>query len=176
MGAGFRRLLSMSWVSALQLLITCEGGLVLTDPPEGPTFGGILKPYYLKWCQQHGRPPDWPPTAEGHASYTHDAYWTPYNCGAFPDVADAVALQCVFNLPWKAAHQVLQIAVGAYPDGVIGKATLAAIRLWDARELANRILVAQITHYCDTNAVGQGNFDGLVVGRIGKVRKFLAAP
>ncbi len=163
----------MSWTASLQLLIDCEGGLIETNPTEGPTFGGILKSFYLIWCTAHGRAPTWPPTAEGHASYTHDAYWSQYHIYAFPDVADAVALQCVFNLPWKAAHQVLQIAVGAYPDGVIGKATLAAIRLWEPRELADRIIVAQTAHYCDTNEVGKGNFDGLIVGRIAKVKKYL---
>jgi lysozyme family protein len=165
----------MSWTAALALLIQCEGGYVSSSPPEGATFAGVLQRYYTAWCQQKGRVSTWPPTQEAVASYYYDAYWTPYQCGALPEPADAVALQCVVNLPWQAAHQALQIALGVYPDGDIGPVTLAAIRNWSADELCERVLVAQIMQYCCANTVGLGNFDGLVVGRIGKVKAFLAA-
>ena len=164
----------MSWTAALTLLIDCEGDYVLTNPSEGPTFAGVMHKYYIAWCAQHGRVPTWPPTQEAVASYYHDAYYTPYHCDAFPDPADAVALQLVANLPWQQAHQALQVAVGAYPDADIGPATLAAIRNWPARELADRLLCAQVMHYADTNPIGGDNFKGLVSGRIAKVRKFLA--
>lgn len=164
----------MSWASALQLLISCEGGFILTNPPEGATFAGVMQKYYQLWCAQNSRPPTWPPTPDAVGAYYQAAYWTLYHCGDLPEPADAVALQCVVNLPWLAAHQALQIALGVYPDGDIGPATLAAIKMWHPNDLADRILVAQIMHYCDNNTVGLGNFDGLVTGRIAKVRKFLA--
>jgi lysozyme family protein len=166
----------MSWESALHLWIDVEGGFVLTNPPEGPTWCGALQTYYFQWCAKVGRDATWPPTQEAHASYLYDEIWTPHHCGEVPDPADAVAFQMFGNLPWKAGNQTLQIALTAYPDGVIGMATLASIRLWDARELAQRIVVAQTAHYVATNEVGKGNFDGLILGRIGKVRKFLAGP
>ncbi len=165
----------MSWNAAIKLLVDCEGGFVLTNPPEGPTFAGVIQRYYVAWCAQHGRSPVWPPTQEGVASYYHDAYYTPCHCDAFPDPADAVALQLVANLPFQHAHQALQIAVGAYPDGDIGPQTLAMIRHWQARELCDRLIAIQTMHYADTNPIGGANFKGLVITRIAKVKTFLAA-
>jgi lysozyme family protein len=165
----------VSWTSALQLVVSCEGGFVLSNPPEGATYAGVMQKYYVLWCQQHGRNPVWPPTQEAVASYYHDAYFTAYHCDAFPDPADAVALQLVVNLPYQHAKQALQISVGAYPDADIGPLTLAAIRNWPARELADRLVCAQLMHYCDTNPIGGDNFRGLVQARIGKVRAFLAS-
>ena len=164
----------MSWANAIKLLIDCEGGFVSTNPPEGATFAGVLEKYYIAWCGQHGRTPTWPPTQEAVASYYHDAYYIPNHCDAFPDPADAVALQLIANLPYQHGRQALQVAVGAYPDSDIGPQTLAMIRNWQARELCDRLIAIQIMHYCDTNPISGGNFRGLVIGRIAKVKAFLA--
>src|SRR5258708_10645642 len=109
----------MSWASALLLWSALEGGpSIVTHPSEGDTAGGILQKYYLLWAQKHGREPIWPPTLEAHASYLHDEIWTPHHCGDFPDLADSVAFQCVGNIPWTAANEVLQLALGVFPHGV----------------------------------------------------------
>lgn len=162
----------MSWESALSLWSLLEGAWnVVTNPIEGETAGGIVGRYYILWAARHGRDMTFPPpTEEAHSSFLYDEIWTPHHCGAFPDPCDAVAMQCVGNLPWVAGNECLQRALSVTVDGDIGPKTLAAIRLWDARELADRILTEQEAHYISVNGP---ELKGLL-NRVSKVRDWLS--
>ncbi len=163
----------MSWERCFGLYLHLEGGFVLTNPSEGPTFAGVLKPYYDAWCDKRGRTPVWPPTQEGVASYVYDNFFNPFHCAAFPDDVDAIAFQMCVNLPSEKARQLLQVAVGVEPDGEIGPVTLAAIRNWTAKELGGRILLLQTMHYVDVRPPTDPDFAGLL-NRVAKVRAWLS--
>ena len=76
-------------------------------------------------------------------------------------------------MPFDDGNQVLQNALGAWPDGDIGPQTIAAIGRIPAADLSDAILTAQTQHYSDVRGVGDALFKGLW-DRVQTVRTYIA--
>jgi len=160
----------MSYADALPLLLKVEGGYQLTDPPEGPTFAGILQTTWFNYLRQRNETYHWPPKIEDVGSFYANEFWIPRHCDELPHPADTVALQMLANLPPYTGNRLLQCALQVDPDGMIGPKTRAMFTAIPAMDLAERILVAQAAHYCANSA--SWAFRGLI-NRVTIVRDFL---
>lgn len=59
-------------------------------------------------------------------------YWDASGCSRLPAPFDALLFDAYVNQPPKTAVKHLQVAVAAYPDGVVGPETIAAARQFAA--------------------------------------------
>lgn len=120
-----------------------EGGYV-NDPhdPGGETRYGISKKAYPKLDIRNL-------TLEGAKSiYLHD-YWKRSNCERLPAHLAFVVFDCAVNQGVHASQQLLQMALGVTPDGVVGAKTLFAMSV-AADSLAIEYLQLRAVRYAHT--------------------------
>jgi lysozyme family protein len=92
------------------------------------------------------------------AIYRRD-YWDACRCGEMPWWAALIAFDCAVNQGGDAARRLLQTSVGAKADGVIGAATLAAIRRAEPRPALAQFLSHRALRYArhaDWDRFGRG--------------------
>jgi len=71
-------------------------------------------------------------------------YWDAVSGDKLPDGVDYAVFDLAINSGTGRAAKILQKAVGAVQDGVIGSATLAAVNTHNPRELATLICEARL--------------------------------
>lgn len=117
--------------TALERTLGFEGGIE-SNPLDrgGRTNYGITQPSYDAWRTTTGqpkRPVDLITDVEVRAVYLAD-YWMPCRCDEMPDaLATAVFDMAVNSGVWN-AKLALQRALGVKADGIVGPATLSAIK------------------------------------------------
>jgi len=130
----------MTFDEAFAKTIGHEGGYV-NDPrdPGGETKYGVSKRAYpaLNIAALT--------LADAEAIYRRD-YWTPAGCDAVPDAIKADLFDTAVNAGVGRAIRLLQRAVGAAEDGVLGPKTLAAINVTDPLRLVARFNGARLAH------------------------------
>ena len=110
----------MKFENALKFVLSYEGGYV-NDPndPGGETNLGISKRAYpnedIKAL-----------TKEKAAEIYRRDYWDSCKCNELPESMAIAVFDCAVNQGVKTASRLLQIAVGATVDGVIGPKTVLA--------------------------------------------------
>ena len=147
----------MSFNKGLLLWKKLEGGFV-DNPhdPGGATIWGIRKDLYLK--ANPGDP--FPPSEADAANYLRANYWDRFHCSDLPEPADSIFFQFVGSTE-RGAVQALQCIVGEIPDGNLGPATLAALKAYGTKDLADSLLLAQRVRYAAMHPAGDYYFKGL---------------
>ncbi len=108
--------------AALEHVLSWEGGE--TDDPDDP--GGRTK-YGIS---ERAHPAVWnkgAPTKEQAADIYHAEYWDPCRCAQMRPEMGFYLFDTAVNVGVNRASRMLQEAVGARPDGIIGPKTLDAI-------------------------------------------------
>lgn len=148
--------MSQSFETAFQELMLREGGFVLHEVPGdtgGMTYAGISRNNVPDW-------PGWAIIAKGGIPPTQlvrdfywNAYWVPLYCEELqPQIAYSIFSFAVnSSAPYqpRTAVRLVQLAVGATPDGVMGPKTIAAIKLLDPELFNLRFFLAKITRYAE---------------------------
>jgi len=139
----------MTFERACQFIFDVEGGYT-DDPsdPGGETAYGISKRSYPN--------EDIPRLSRQRASeiYQKD-YWTPCRCDLLPSGLDLLVFDCAVNQGTRKAILLLQAAAKTTEDGVIGPATMNAVRamgrdaVWEyaALRMQSYAMIPQFTRY-----------------------------
>ena len=130
----------MTFDEAFAKTVNHEGGYVNdTRDPGGETKYGISKRAYpaLDIAMLT--------LEDAEAIYRRD-YWAPAGCDAVPDAIKSDLFDTAVNAGVGRAIRLLQRAVGAAEDGVIGPKTLAAINATDPLRLVARFNGARLAH------------------------------
>jgi lysozyme family protein len=144
----------------LQWLERAEGGHVkLPGDPGGDTYYGISRAF-------HPNETPWPPSQARAQEILATEYWKP-EWDQLPQSVAIVLFDAAVNQGAEWAVQTLQRRMMVEPDGVVGPATLAAVR--SAIEPANQLLAARAIFYA-----GEGYAMGLIE-RLLRLRSFLTA-
>ncbi|MDI3471086.1 MAG: SECRETION ACTIVATOR PROTEIN [Pseudolabrys sp.] len=128
---------SSSYGAALARVLAHEGGYT-DDPrdPGGPTNFGITIADYRRYAKPSATAADVAamPLADAKAIYRAH-YWTPLRCDDLPAGLDYAVFDYGVNSGISRAARSLQRIAGADGDGIIGAATLAAVRAIPAEAL-----------------------------------------
>lgn len=136
----------MDFNTAIQYVLRYEGGLV-DDPKD---TGGITKyGISLRAYPALGR--------DGIVNLTVDAakkiyksdYWNLMHCDELPPYLRLMALDCAVNQGVGYSSKALQGSVGAYPDGVLGPKTLAAVKAADPEDALHKYTVQRLLRYSE---------------------------
>lgn len=132
---------SATFQRAVARVLAAEGGYV-NDPhdPGGETNYGISRRSYPTE-DIAGMTPD-----RATAIYHRD-YWTAVRGDELPAPVAIVLFDCAVNQGVRTAIRFLQAACRVEEDGVLGPATLAAVRAADAKGLAGRFLRRRVIGY-----------------------------
>lgn len=122
----------MNFDDAFEKLIGHEGGYVNNpaDPGGETKFGISRRAYPLE---------DIKAMTLGRAKFLYQRdYWGPAGCDAVPDGVKFDLFDCAVNSGVTAAVRLLQNAVGAAPDGILGPLTLQAVNSMPVPRLVAR--------------------------------------
>jgi lysozyme family protein len=138
----------MTFEVALPFVLQWEGGYVDDpDDPGGATNFGITQNTYTAWLRPvASRPVKLITTAEVQAIYRTN-YWDAIHGNALPAIIRPILFDCAVNQGVGYARKLLQWAVGAKQDGVIGTQTLAAVQAYNPELLARELLWARMLRY-----------------------------
>lgn len=133
----------MNFDKAFEQLIGNEGGYV-NDPrdPGGETKYGISKRSYP------GEDIASLTLERAKAIYRRD-YWGPAGCDAWPDLVKFEVFDIAVNMGVKTAVMMLQRAVGAGVDGVIGPQTTMRVQSAAGDWVVRRMVAQRIRYYTD---------------------------
>lgn len=125
----------------LALVLKHEGGFVNhPKDPGGMTNLGVTKKVYEEWI---GRPVDEATMKslgpQDVAPLYKKNYWDKIHGDDLPAGVDYACFDLAVNSGVGRAAKLLQKAVGVNPDGIIGPATMDAIKSSDVRALATEI-------------------------------------
>lgn len=159
----------MSFERALHTVLVREGGYVNDKADRGgATNKGITQKVYDAWRRSHALPirsvadiED----AEVAAIYLTQ-YWHPAHCEKLPEALAIVHFDAAVNHGVRRAIKLLQLALGASDDGVMGKETMKSLET--ALEMTNEDAV--IDAYLDIRS----DFYEEIVERDPTQVKFLA--
>jgi lysozyme family protein len=144
-----------------------EGGAKVSRDPDDP--GGTTK-----WgISQRAFPAvDIGNLTEAHAKQLFlSHYWTPIRGDEWPPMVAVALADSAFNQGVKTAITLLQEAVKANPDGLIGPATLAEVRRRAPDVVVNEFLSRRALRYAD----GKAKYRRGWFLRLFKLRQFLSA-
>lgn len=120
----------MSFERALQTVLLREGGYVDDKADRGgATNKGITQRVYDAWRTSHNQPVQ----SVGEISNTEVAaiyltqYWNPAWCEKMPPALGLIHFDAAVNHGVHRAIKMLQLAIGASDDGVIGRNTMKAL-------------------------------------------------
>lgn len=111
-------------------LLEREGGYSNRKADRGgPTNMGVTQRVFDEWLGSHGKPVRDVKTLtrDEAVSLYFELYWKKSNCHALPPAVREIHFDAAVNHGVVRAAKLLQDAAGATADGVIGKATLAAV-------------------------------------------------
>ncbi|MBN6074288.1 glycoside hydrolase family 108 protein [Aggregatibacter actinomycetemcomitans] len=158
--------MSLTFQQIFDRLIGHEGGYV-NDPrdPGGETNWGITK----RTAQANGYTGNMKTMTRQQAyEIYHRAFWLRYNCAQMPDAVAYQFFDCAVNHGFGNASRMLQRAVGALDDGIIGKHSLAAT---NANPISDTLMVLngeRLNFYTKLK-----NFDRYGKGWVNRVAKNL---
>lgn len=89
-------------------------------------------------------------TRDGAAAIYRRDYWQPMQCDEMPALLALCVFDCAVNQGRMAAARLLQEAVGATVDGVLGPKTLAAVYRHPTDRLLRRFMTARAHRYIAT--------------------------
>lgn len=131
-----------NFLSGLNAVLRHEGGYV-NHPrdPGGATNKGVTQRVYDDWRRSQGMDPRSVRSITGDetAAIYRKLYWDAVRGDDLPSGVDYCIFDFAVNSGHTRASKCLQLAVGAAPDGKIGPATLAAVRVADPRRLINEV-------------------------------------
>ena len=148
-------------------VIAREGGWQLTDHPNDPdlaTYGGMRFETWARSASTVGELGDFVSRAQAHDPALRQEihlvfrrYFVEPVAEWFPHAADGAALEAAVDHAitsgLRAAARVVQKAVGAAPDGIVGSRTRAridaALRRWGDLGVAMRITRERCAAYAD---------------------------
>lgn len=137
----------------VQITFTLEGGYSNAPGDHGgATQYGVTQPVYTAWRALKAQPAQdvkYITYAEAATIY-FEQYWLPTKCDILPPPVDLVVFDMSINSGNGRAGKMLQTAVGIPADevdGLIGRATLAAVAKIDPKTLAIRYLDAREAFY-----------------------------
>lgn len=137
---------------ALAIVFACESGYVYHPLDRGgATNYGITQSTYAVWRQSVGlplQPVKFISRDEAQAIYERD-YWRKGCCDALPVPVALVHFDAAVNHGVHAAAILLQAVAGVVQDGVIGPATLEAVREADPTRFARRYIERRRRFYRD---------------------------
>lgn len=117
---------------ALRHVLHWEGGDTITNDPDDPggrtRFGISERAHPDAWA-------DGPPDYDTAAEIYHTDYWSPCRCYLLPPVVAFVLFDTAVNVGVNRASHLLQEAVGAKVDGIVGPNTIEAVRRTDRASL-----------------------------------------
>ncbi len=133
----------MNFDKAFEQLIGNEGGYV-NDPrdPGGETKYGISKRAYP------GENIASLTLGRAKAIYARD-YWGPAGCDAWPDLVKFEVFDIAVNMGVKTAVMMLQRAVDAGADGVIGPQTTMRVQSAAGDWVVRRLVAQRIRYYTE---------------------------
>jgi lysozyme family protein len=132
---------------ALEALLKHEGGYVNHPAdPGGMTNLGVTKRVWEEW---KGHAVDESEmralTPEKVAPLYKAKYWDMVYADKLPSGVDFCVFDCAVNSGVKRASKLLQRAVGVEDDGVIGRATLAAVEMLPPEEIIDRFCAERLS-------------------------------
>lgn len=137
---------------AFERMIRDEGGFVLHNVPGdrgGQTYAGIARNMHPKW-------PGWASIDAGgtpSAQSVHDFYRVNFWDDIRGDqITNATVASDIFNFyvnTGRPAKVLVQVVVGATPDGAFGPRTVAAINAFDPEKFILAYALVKITRYRD---------------------------
>jgi len=132
---------------ALAALLKHEGGYVNhPSDPGGMTNLGVTKRVWEEW---KGHAVDEAEmralTPEKVGPLYKAKYWDMVHGDQLPSGVDLCVFDCAVNSGVKRASKLLQRAVGVDDDGVIGRATLAAVETLSAEEIIDRFCAERLS-------------------------------
>ena len=134
----------------LAVILAAEGGFV-NDPrdPGGATNLGITARTLAAWRHAPVGTEDVRHLGRGEAAAIYRAhYWNTIRGDDLPAGVDLMVFDFAVNAGPARAVRLLQEAVGAFPDGAIGPATLRAVRgVDDTAALVDRLAAGRIAFY-----------------------------
>ena len=137
------------FLRCLAIVLGHEGGFV-NDPqdPGGATNLGITRETLASW---RGRPVTEAEVRglkrdEALAIY-RERYWRPLRCDLLPAGHDLMGVDFGVNAGPRAGARMLQRAVGAVDDGIVGPATIAAAGAADRLAAIDRMAALRVEHY-----------------------------
>jgi len=138
------------FLQALPFVLRMEGGFV-DDPDDrgGATNFGITQNTLDVWNGSRSQPKRSVreiTKAEVEAIY-HEQYWVAGKCDALPWPVSAAHFDAWIQHRPDVAAKMLQEAVGAIPDGMIGPNTIAAVNAADPRELLEDLYWIRLDFY-----------------------------
>lgn len=135
---------------AFEKCLRLEGGYRLTHVPGdrgGQTYAGISRRHHPDWPGwaeiDAGRQPD----ADAVRHLYHARFWDPSRLDLITSQRVAESIFCGLVNQGSAAAKMLQVTLGATPDGIIGPRTMLAINSADPDLLLARFTVAKIARY-----------------------------
>lgn len=131
----------MNFDDSFAKLIGNEGGYVNNPAdPGGQTKYGISKRSYPGEDIQNL-------TLE-RAKYLYQRdFWGPAGCDALPDALKFEMFDAAVNMGLRPAVKLLQLACGAFSDGVLGPNTLQAVQSMSADKVLVRLQAQRLRYY-----------------------------
>ena len=143
----------MNFANALGIVLRHEGGL--SDHPDDP---GRLTKYGISQAAY----PDLDIAnlllADAARIYERD-YWQACRCDDLPYPVALAVFDTAVNCGVARSIRFLQASVGAKKDGLVGPATLAAVKSGRARDIAQAVLRRRMVYY-----TGLGSFATFGIG------------
>ena len=148
----------MNFANALGIVLRHEGGL--SDHPDDP--GGLTK-----WGLSQRAYPDLDIANlllyDAARIYERD-YWQACRCDDLPYPVALAVFDTAVNCGVARSIRFLQASVGAKEDGLVGPATLAAVKAGRARDIAQAVLRRRLGYY-----TGLGHFRVFASGWLARV-------
>lgn len=129
-----------NFLTSLALVLHHEGGWSdHAADPGGATMQGITLATYSSWLGRQATKAELRAIPYDHVHTIYRTrYWDTVRGDDLPAGADLAVFDMSVNSGPPRAARMLQRAVGAKPDGVIGPQTLALARAWNPAELIDQ--------------------------------------
>jgi len=133
--------------TALAHLLSYEGGFVNHPAdPGGMTNLGVTKKVWEEWRGQRVDEAEMRALTPEKVGPLYKAkYWDMVQGDRLPHGVDMCVFDCAVNSGVKRASKLLQRAVNVEDDGVIGRATIAAVESLNADEVIDRFCAERLT-------------------------------
>lgn len=138
------------FTEALAVVLQHEGGF--SDHPAdrgGATNQGVTQAVYDAFRKHRGLPPRTVRliTSDEVATIYREGYWVPGRCELLPWPASLNHFDAAVNLGVRQAAVLLQRAVGAKEDGILGPRTLEAVDDTKLGRLLSRMWLVRLEFY-----------------------------
>jgi lysozyme family protein len=117
-------------LKTFELIMKHEGGSKITNDPKDP--GGLTK--YGVSQKAYPNLDIKNLTLEDASKIFKKDYWDKCKCDDLPDPLSMLVADCAYNSGVKKSAQILQKAVGATEDGIIGPKTIQLVKQQDVQK------------------------------------------